>query len=66
MRENIDSCSSNGLRKIPVRFVVADSDREANVMYCNYQSDPEDEYENAEWYGLNSYLYCSGNTETYD
>lgn len=30
------------------------------------QTDPDDPYEAAEWYGLNSYVFCDGNATKYD
>eukprot|EP00980_Cylindrotheca_fusiformis_P007448 scaffold1537_cov108-Cylindrotheca_fusiformis.AAC.7 len=64
MREFIGSCST--IRKVPVGLIVADSDRDKNVLYYNCQSDPDDEYENAEWFGLNSYVMCNADAETYE
>jgi len=64
MREYIASCSS--LRKVPVGLIIADTDRYLNVNYYNCQSDPNDEYENAEWLGLNSYVMCDGTAKTYE
>ncbi|GMF56662.1 unnamed protein product [Phytophthora fragariaefolia] len=66
MRSFIAGCKS--IRKIPVGVVVADPDstknnREINAIYYNCRSDKTDEYENAEWYGINAYQYCD-NTAT--
>jgi hypothetical protein len=66
MREYVDSCSSSfNMRKIPIGLVSADSDRDENAMYYNCQGDPDDEYEYAEWYGLNSYVMCDAKAEEY-
>ncbi|KAG7394249.1 hypothetical protein PHYBOEH_005448 [Phytophthora boehmeriae] len=62
MRAFLGGCSS--FRDIPVGVVMADPDttnnnREVNSKYYNCRTDAEDEYENAEWYGLNTYQYCN-------
>jgi hypothetical protein len=64
MRAFIGSCSST-MRSIPVGVVMADPDtdtnnRELNALYYNCRTDSSDLYENAEWYGLNTYQYCDG------
>ncbi|RLN97466.1 hypothetical protein BBJ28_00024791 [Nothophytophthora sp. Chile5] len=64
MRAFIGGCSST-MRSIPVGVVMADPDttnnnRELNSEYYNCRTDSTDLYENAEWYGLNSYEYCDG------
>ncbi|KAE9303226.1 hypothetical protein PF008_g22282 [Phytophthora fragariae] len=61
MRAFLGGCSS--FRDIPVGVVMADPDttnnnREVNSKYYNCRTDSSDEYENAEWYGLNTYQYC--------
>jgi hypothetical protein len=63
MREYIDSCPS--LRNVPIGLVSADSDRDENAIYYNCQGDSDDQYENAEWFGLNSYLFCNHNVTGY-
>lgn len=65
MRQYVDSCSAN-MRKVPIGLVSADSDRDANALYYNCQSNQSDPYENAEWFGLNSYVNCDGNVTTYE
>lgn len=62
MREYIDKCSS--LRKVPIGLISADNDREAAAAYYNCQGD-DDPYEPADWYGLNSYVFCDGLAKTY-
>ncbi|RLN56408.1 hypothetical protein BBJ29_006269 [Phytophthora kernoviae] len=62
MRAFIGGCSSK-MRSIPVGVVMADPDttknnRELNAKYYNCRTDSTDLYEDAEWYGLNSYEYC--------
>lgn len=64
MREYVDLCSET-MRKIPIGLVAADSDRDENALYYNCQSDPDDDYEYAEWYGLNSYVTCNIDIEEY-
>ncbi|CAH0482665.1 unnamed protein product [Peronospora belbahrii] len=46
-----------------MRAFLADPDtttnnREINAKYYNCRTDSSDEYENAQWYGLNTYQYC--------
>ena len=64
MRAYVKSCPS--MRQIPIGVVVADVDRMANALYYNCRSDPDDELENAEWYGINVYLHCDGSAQTTD
>ncbi|OWZ20285.1 Glycoside hydrolase [Phytophthora megakarya] len=56
MRAYIKSCPT--LREVPVGVVVADTDRDDNAQYYNCRTDPSDELENAEWYGINTYVQC--------
>ncbi|TDH66890.1 hypothetical protein CCR75_004141 [Bremia lactucae] len=61
MRVFLGSC--NNFRAVPVGVVLADPDtpsnnREVNAKYYNCRTDATDTYENAEWYGLNTYQYC--------
>jgi 1,3-beta-glucanosyltransferase GAS5 len=63
MREYIDSCEH--LRKVPIGLVSADNEREETAEYYNCQSDPTDKYEAADWYGINSYVFCDGNATSY-
>ncbi|KAJ0410331.1 hypothetical protein P43SY_002663 [Pythium insidiosum] len=58
MRAYIAGCPS--MREIPVGVVLADTNRDVNALYYNCRTDPDDEYENAQWYGLNVYLHCDG------
>ncbi|GLD95309.1 hypothetical protein PINS_up003953 [Pythium insidiosum] len=58
MRAFIGGCSS--MREIPVGVVLADTNRDVNALYYNCRTDPDDEYENAQWFGLNVYLHCDG------
>ena len=58
MRAYIKSCPT--MRQVPVGAVLADTSRSLNALYYNCRSDPNDELENAEWYGLNVYLHCDG------
>lgn len=63
MREYIDSCDS--LRNVPIGLVSADENRDVLALYHNCRSDPQDKYENTEWYGINSYVFCDGKAENY-
>ncbi|KAL3667173.1 hypothetical protein V7S43_008109 [Phytophthora oleae] len=56
MRAFLQSCSS--LRQVPVGLVVADTDRDENALYYNCRTDQSDELENAQWYGINTYVHC--------
>ncbi|KAF4316218.1 hypothetical protein BBO99_00006393 [Phytophthora kernoviae] len=61
LRAFIGGCSS--IRKIPVGVVAADPDvtknnRAVNAKYYNCRTNASDVYENAEWYGLNTYVDC--------
>jgi hypothetical protein len=67
MRAFMGGCSS--FRSVPVGVVMADPDttnnnREVNAKYYNCRTDSSDKYENAEWYGLNTYQYCDGDVTT--
>lgn len=56
-----------GIRDIPVGVVVADpssEERETNALYYNCRSNTSDSLENAEFYGINSYLHCDGSATT--
>jgi hypothetical protein len=70
MRAFIGGCSST-MRSVPVGVVMADPDttnnnRELNAQYYNCRTDSTDQYENAEWYGLNTYEYCDGDVTSLD
>ncbi len=65
MRAYISHCSQH-MRQIPIGLIMADSDREENTLYYNCQSDPKDPYDYAEWYGINTYVYCNGDAQSYD
>jgi hypothetical protein len=54
-----------GMRHVPVGLIMADSDRDENTLYYNCQSS-EDDLEHAEWYGLNTYVYCNGNRTSFE
>ncbi|KAE8955420.1 hypothetical protein PF011_g31798, partial [Phytophthora fragariae] len=56
MRAFLQSCSS--LRQVPVGLVMADTDRDDNALYYNCRTDESDELENAQWYGINTYVHC--------
>ena len=64
MRKYITDCPN--LRKVPVGLVSADSNRTAVTEYYNCASNPKDPYENAEWFGLNTYLHCDGSVKDYE
>jgi len=63
MRAYINSCRalpSTGLsRQVPVGLVNWDHQREKQALYFNCRTDPTDEFETAEWYGLNAYQHCN-------
>jgi len=63
MRAYIFSCES--IRNVPVGVVMADSDRDKNAAYYNCLTNKMDWLESAEWYGLNTYVYCDGAVKTY-
>jgi hypothetical protein len=58
MRVYVSKCDH--IRHIPIGLIMADSDREVNTLYYNCQSDEMDDMEHAEWYGINTYVYCNG------
>lgn len=58
MRAFIQSCPT--MRKIPIGLATADRDREENALYYNCRSDPTDDLESVEWYGINAYQHCDG------
>lgn len=64
MRHYIASCPN--MRKVPVGLISADSQRDEVSLYYNCQSSEGDEYEHAEWFGLNVYLSCAGNATNYE
>ncbi len=64
MRQFVNSCST--MRNVPIGLVAADSDRGANAMYYNCQSNPDDPFEAAEWFGLNTYVNCDGHVQKYE
>ena len=59
MRAYVNRCSST-MRKIPVGVVEADVDRADKALYYNCRSDPDDDLENADFMGINTYLHCDG------
>eukprot|EP00591_Stephanopyxis_turris_P012065 CAMPEP_0195524704 /NCGR_PEP_ID=MMETSP0794_2-20130614/24708_1 /TAXON_ID=515487 /ORGANISM="Stephanopyxis turris, Strain CCMP 815" /LENGTH=335 /DNA_ID=CAMNT_0040654981 /DNA_START=51 /DNA_END=1058 /DNA_ORIENTATION=+ len=59
MRAYISQCSN--LRKVPIGAILADIGREEDALFYNCQTDASDQFENVEWYGLNSYVLCDGN-----
>lgn len=54
-----------GMRHVPVGLIMADSDRDENTLYYNCQTS-NDDLEHAEWYGLNTYVYCNGDRTSFD
>ena len=60
MRAFARHCESAQMRHVPIGLIMADSDRDINTLYYNCQSDPNDELEHAEWYGINTYVACNG------
>lgn len=64
MRRYIASCPN--MRKVPIGVVSADSQRDEVVLYYNCESNVNDPYENAEWFGLNTYLSCNANATNFE
>jgi 1,3-beta-glucanosyltransferase GAS5 len=64
MRAYVQSCAAGGMRQIPIGVIVADSDLESHALYYSCRSDPSDELENAEWFGLNQYRNCDGTAKS--
>jgi hypothetical protein len=61
------SRNCDGMRHVPVGLIMADSDRDANTLYYNCQmDDDDDDLDHAEWYGLNTYVYCNANHTSFD
>ena len=59
MRSYVKRCG-NSMRKIPVGIIKADIDRQEKAQYYNCRSNPNDETENADFIGLNTYQHCDG------
>lgn len=55
----------DGMRHVPVGLIMADSDREDNALYYNCQMG-DDDLDHAEWYGLNTYVYCDANHTNFE
>lgn len=68
MRQYVAFCAAtdDNFRKIPIGLVSADDSRQEVAKYYNCRSDPHDVYETAEWYGLNTYVFCNGTATTFD
>jgi hypothetical protein len=70
MRSYIHGCSAiaNSIlpRKVPIGLVTAGFDRSLKARYFGCRTDPNDELENAEWYGINSYRHCDPNAVSVD
>jgi hypothetical protein len=67
MRAYILGCRlSRGMRSIPVGLVTIDIDRGLNALYYACRTNSGDRLENAEWYGLNTYLHCDTNAVAID
>jgi hypothetical protein len=62
MRAYVNTCSPmpNSVlpRKVPIGMVNWDNQRTRQTLYFNCRTDPSDELETPEWYGLNSYQDC--------
>lgn len=66
MRTYVKSCNSRtNMRHLPIGLIMADSDRDENTLFYNCQTG-DDDLEHAEWYGLNSYVYCNGTAFSMD
>lgn len=70
MRWYVDTCSANPLsslpRKVPIGMANWDNNRTTQARYFTCRTDPEDQLENAEWYGLNTYQHCDPNATSVD
>lgn len=64
MRAFVKSCGS--MRQVPIGLIAADSGRDENAAYYNCEADHVDDLEYAQWFGLNTYVYCDGNASTFD
>lgn len=62
MRAYVNQCSEvlNTIlpRRVPIGMVNWDAFRETQSNYFLCRTDPDDELENAEWYGMNIYQHC--------
>jgi hypothetical protein len=65
MRAFISSCSAV-MRQIPVGVVLADVERDENALYYGCRTDPNDEFESTQWYGINTYVHCDGTATSID
>jgi len=63
MRAYVSKCDH--IRHVPVGLIMADSDRDENTLYYNCQSG-DDDLDHAEWYGINTYVYCNGTADSFD
>ena len=65
MRAYVNTCSaipeSTLPRKVPIGMVNWDNQRTLQTLYFNCRTDPSDEMETPEWYGLNTYQHCDVN-----
>jgi hypothetical protein len=64
MRAYVSSCSN--LRHVPIGLISADSYRDELALYYNCQSNPNDDFEAAEWYGINTYVSCDAKVQKYE
>jgi len=67
MREYMESTCEYP-RKIPIGLISADNDRDNLAMYYNCHSSRRkmDPFETADWYGLNTYVFCDGNATSFE
>jgi hypothetical protein len=59
MRAFIASCSAT-VRQIPVGLAFADVNRDEHALWYGCRIDLTDEFENAEYIGINAYQHCDG------
>lgn len=64
MRHYARKC--DGMRHVPIGLIEADTDRHDNTMYYNCQHDGDDDLSHAEWYGINTYVYCDANNTSFE
>jgi len=70
MREYVDGCAGGGLlpRKVPIGLVNWDGRSRSFEQHVHYhcRTDPDDLFENTEWFALNSYRQCDGSATSRD
>lgn len=66
MRAFVRHChNASHMRPVPIGLIMADTDRKVNTLYYNCQSG-HDDLDHAEWYGINTYVYCNASATHFD